>query len=549
MHQTVRTWLLVSCLLLAVPQPALAQGPGTSWEGQTLFSPLSGAATYLIDNQGEVMHTWPGNGRSVYLLDDGTLIRTLLGNLGTDVEYVDWDGAVTWSYNASDATHEYHHDVELMPNGNLLMIVREFKTPPEAHAAGRDPSLLVGGVFKPETIIEVQPTGPTSGTVVWEWKMFDHLIQDFDPAMANFGVVADHPELLDINFPAENITGGDWNHANAIAYNPALDQIILNSRHQSEFWVIDHSTTTAEAAGHTGGTYGRGGDFLYRWGNPQAYRAGTAADQTLFGPHDPQWIEPGLPGAGNILIFNNGFGRPQGDFSSLDEIIPPLTAFGDYIQTPGAAFGPLDPVWSYVANVPTDFYAPFISGVQRLPNGNTLACDGPAGRLFEVTNSMQVVWEYLNPFPDPGNKFVFRARRHRHCFEPENYCALSPNSTGPGASMAWSGSVSVGTNDLDLKVIGAAASVPGLFFLGNAQVQLPFGDGSLCVGGNTRRLPVVTTDAFGDATYSLDFTNQGLPSIVIQPANTWNFQFWFRDTAFGGNGFNFSDGLEVTFCD
>jgi len=544
-----RRLLLVSCLLLAGAQPALAQGTGTSWEGQTLFSPISGFNTYLINNQGEVMHTWPGNGRSVYLLDDGTLIRTLNGNTGTDVEFVNWDGVVTWSYNASDATHEYHHDVELLPNGNLLMIVREFKTPPEAHAAGRNPALLVGGVFKPETIIEVQPTGPSSGVVVWEWKMFDHLIQDFDPAMANFGVVADHPELLDINFPAENLNQGDWNHANAITYNPALDQIILNSRHQSEFWVIDHSTTTAEAAGHTGGTHGRGGDFLYRWGNPQAYRAGTPADQRLFGQHDPQWIAPGSPGAGNILVFNNGLDRPQGDYSSLDEIVPPLNVFGGYDHTPGTAYGPLDPVWSYVAAVPTDFYASFISGVQRLPNGNTLACNGPAGEFFEVTNSMEIVWEYDNPFPASGNQFVFRARRYRHCFEPENYCALSPNSMGSGASMAWTGSSSVSANDLDLSVSGAAASVPGLFLFGNAQVQLPIGDGSLCVGGITRRLPVLMTDAFGDASYSLDLSDQGLSSHIIEPANTWNFQFWFRDTAFGGNGFNFSDGLKVTFCD
>ncbi len=548
MSQITKSALLAIGLLLPVSQSAFAQGPGTSFEGQTLFSPISGTNTYLVSNDGDVMHTWPGNGRSVYLLEDGTLIRTLGDNLGTDVEFVAWDGTVTWAYNASDATHVFHHDVELLPNGNVLMIVREVFTTAEAHAAGRNPAHQLGGSFRPDTIIEVQPTGPNSGTVVWEWRMWDHLIQDFDPAMANYGVVADHPGRLDINFPDVNLDLGNWNHCNAIAYNPALDQIILNSRHQSEFWVIDHSTTTAEAAGHTGGAHGRGGDFIYRWGNPQAYRAGTAADQTLFGQHNTQWIEPGLPGAGNILVFNNGLNRPQGVYSSLDEIVPPLNALGGYSHTTGTAYGPLAALWSYVAPVPTDFYAAFISGIQRLPNGNTLACNGPAGKFFEVTNSMQVVWEYTNPFPDPGNKFVFRARRYRHCFEPQNFCSLSPNSTGPGASMDWSGSVSASANNLVIKVSGAAASIPGLFFFGDDQVQLPFGDGSLCVGGNSRRLPVVFSDPAGSASYALDLSNPALPSSLIGAADTWNFQFWFRDNAFAGTGFNFSDGLQVTFC-
>ncbi len=109
-----------------------------------------------------------------------------------------------------------------------------------------------------------------------------------------------------------------------------LDQILISVHNFSEIWVIDHSTTTAEAASHSGGNSGMGGDLLYRWGNPAAYDSGSSADQQLFVQHDAQWIGNGLPGAGNILIFNNGQGRPDGDYSSVDEIVPPVASDGSY---------------------------------------------------------------------------------------------------------------------------------------------------------------------------------------------------------------------------
>src|SRR5207237_3318095 len=115
--------------------------------------------------------------------------------------------------------------------------------------------------------------------------------------------------------------GGNWTHINAVAYHPEFDQIMVSVHGFSEFWILDHGTTTAEAAGHKGGKYGKGGDLLYRWGNPQAYRAGKAADQQLFGQHNAHWIPKGLGGAGHVLVFNNGLGRKDGSYSSVDEII------------------------------------------------------------------------------------------------------------------------------------------------------------------------------------------------------------------------------------
>ena len=222
--------------------------------------------------------------------------------------------------------------------------------------------------MQPDCILEIEPTGKTTGKVVWEWHAWDHLIQDFDDKKANFGDVAAHPELIDLNFgegvlasmvakkeeldklKSIGYVGGagrkaqppkaDWMHVNGVAYNAELDQIMLSVHEFSEFWIIDHSTTTAEAAGHKGGRCGKGGDLLYRWGNPRAYRAGTVKDQQLFAQHNAHWIPKGLPGEGNVLVFNNGLRRTGGAYSSVDEIVLPVDTNGEYEHAPGKPFGP-----------------------------------------------------------------------------------------------------------------------------------------------------------------------------------------------------------------
>lgn len=169
-----------------------------------------------------------------------------------------------------------------------------------------------------------------------------------------------------------------------------------------------------------------GGDIMYRWGNPQAYNAGTADDQTLFLQHNAQWIRPGLPGEGNILIFNNGNGRTPENYSSVDEIVPPVDESGNYALTPGEAFGPDALTWTYEAPEPTDFYSSFVSGAQRLSNGSTLIAAGALGEIFEVLPDGEIVWRYVNPgtaagklaFGDPiptNSNIIFRAYR----FEPD----------------------------------------------------------------------------------------------------------------------------------
>jgi len=415
----------------------------SSLEGYTLFTPNISMTTYLIDNYGRLVHSWDASyppALSVYLLENGSLLRTRSiggpGGSGAGFQQLAWDGTVLWEYEYFSVDHRQHHDIEPLPNGNVLVLAQEYRTAVQAIAAGRDPSLLANDVLNSEHIIEVQPTGPTSGDIVWEWHIWDHLIQDFDSSKANFGTVADHPELLDINFAIH--ARAEWIHLNSVAYNHELDQIVVSSRNLGEIWVIDHSTTTVEAAGHDGGNSGMGGDILYRWGNPQAYRRGTAVDQRLFVQHDAHWIASGLPGEGNILIFNNGEGRPDGDYSSVDEIVPPVDSTGHYAIAPNHPYEPQVLQWTYVADDPTDFFAQNISGARRLPNGNTLICSGPQGIFFEVTASGETVWKYVNPATSkgmlvqgevPSGNSVFRCHRYTADFPGLDGHDLTPNGT------------------------------------------------------------------------------------------------------------------------
>ena len=114
--------------------------------------------------------------------------------------------------------------------------------------------------------------------------------------------------------------------------------------------------------------------------------------------------------------------------------------------------------------------------------------------------------------------------------------------------MSASGSTSIAANDLTLNASGCPANVFGLFYYGQGQVQVPLGDGFRCIGGNFVRLPVVLTDFVGQATYAIDFNNLP-PAGQINPGESWDFQFWYRDGPGGPAGFNFSDAVEITVCE
>ena len=390
--------IIAGLIFISLGCSVRAQEP---YEGYTLYNAMNSKTAKLINMDGSIMHSWQcteSPSSHQYLFPDSTLLRSSRipnppmesGGSGGRIQLIAWNGIVLWDYLYSSSNHHQHHDIEPMPNGNVLLIAWERKTQAEAIAAGRQ---SINSEMWPTEIVEVEPDGATGGNIVWEWHLWDHLIQDVDSLKPNYGVVTDHPELMDINYGRLPPESRDWIHANAIDYNETLDQIIFSSHHTSEIYIIDHSTTTEEATGNTGGNSGNGGDFLYRWGNPQVYNRGSSSDKHLYVVHGVNWIGTGLPGEGNILVFNNG-DRPgsSNDYSSVEEIISPVDSNGNYHIGSDSAFGPQELSWIYSDH--GTFYSNHLSGASRLPNGNTLICEGTSGYLFEVISSGEKVWAY-----------------------------------------------------------------------------------------------------------------------------------------------------------
>ncbi|MGE3173049.1 MAG: aryl-sulfate sulfotransferase [Planctomycetota bacterium] len=412
MNPVSARWAASFSSVLLTAALATCQAPTPS-PGLTFLDPMTDTSAALWDANGAQVHQWTfaqRPGVASYLDRHGNVLRSCdTGQSGPGfggrVQRVALDGTVLWDY-VPPLPGVQHHDIHELPNGNVLMIVTDTISRTQAIARGMDPA--IAQELNADQLIEVRPTGPTTGEIVWRWRVLDHLIQQFDPTKPNFGVVADHPERIDINFPiafppppAPTFL---WMHMNAVDYNPALDQVVVSCRHWNELWILDHSTTTAEAATSSGGAHGKGGDLLYRWGNPATY--GAPGPQQLAGQHDVHWIRPGRPGAGHLICFNNEKGSllGLGAASAVTEIVTPVDTAGDYPRLPGAAFGPAAPFWEYFDPTPTAMYSPIVSSADRLPNGNTLVCAGTQQWVFELGLNDRIVWQVHPPL-------TFKARR------------------------------------------------------------------------------------------------------------------------------------------
>ncbi len=409
-------------------------------DGYVLFSAPS-TETYLIDKCGKLINKWntkysPGD--DAYLLPNGNLLSTgTVGNMyfsngasdGGLVQIYDWSGNLIWRHTFSDSIAQQDHDIYPMPNGNILVLEWDRHSAAASIAKGKDSVKLGGSEMWGVKVQEVKPVGSDSAQIVWEWRIWDHVVQDKDSAKPGYGIVSKHPELLNINYTdaLEGIfSPTDWIHANSVTYNADLDQVMISSRSLSEIYIIDHSTTTSQAASHSGGNHNKGGDFLYRWGNPAAYNKGTKTNRTLYVQHNASWIPKGYPGAGNITIFNDGTSRPGGNYSTADIFAPPVDSKGNYTLDTSGMYGPATAYWSYKASNPTSFYSAVMGGVQRLPNGNMLICESLSGLFFEVDSNYNLVWKYVNP--DEGNGPVNQgtAALNNPCYRANLYTSDYP---------------------------------------------------------------------------------------------------------------------------
>ncbi len=405
------------------------------WDGLTLYSNMNSTLGYLIDTSSTVVKTFTftgGTGYSTHMAPGGKVYRSVarMGNLLTGggitgrMQIVDYNSNVLWDYVYSSSTYVLHHDHCVLPNGNILVITYDVKSASDAASAGASNPVLVWS----EKIMEWEPVGTNSVNVVWEWSLWDHLVQNVDNTKANYQpTIVDHPELMDINFNFKK----DWVHMNGIDYNPVLDQIVVSSHNLNEWWVIDHSTTTAEAASHNGGKSGKGGDLLYRWGNPATYQAGGSA--VLNVTHDAHWIKEGCPNEGYFAGINNKGVTSPSNKTTADQVNPPRSGF-TYTLSQGMAYSPAN----FNARHISTGYTSNMGSVEEYPNGNQMVCLATAGLIYEIDANGTTLWSKNTLGTTP------QAHRYSQCYidhvapaQPSISVNGSTLSTGSAVSYQW----------------------------------------------------------------------------------------------------------------
>lgn len=425
----MRNWYYLFIILFLGCSSAIAQ----QYDGYTLYSTQNSTAAYLMDTNQTTYHSWTGlsaqTGYSTHMIPGGTIVRAAKGGTNPSgipggpicgkIQKYDYNGTLVWDYIYAGTDYITHHDICPMPNGNVLVIAYERKTAAEVSAAGGQNSIQMW----PDKIVEIQPTGLTTGTVVWEWHTWDHLCQSVDASKANYvSSIVDNPQLMNINYKQAS----DWQHMNGIDYNPILDQIAFSSHNHNEWYIIDHSTTTAEAASHSGGNSGKGGDILYRWGNPAAY--GATGTQILNVTHDAHWIREGCPNAGRLAGFNNkGVSNNQ---SAADQIVTPISGY-NYTLTTGQAYLPS----TYSDRHACNGYSSNMGSTYQLPNGNQLICIATSGKIYEINSAGTQLWTKT------FSGSIAQSQKYSKCYI-DNPAPAIPTITLNGSSLSSSSATS-----------------------------------------------------------------------------------------------------------
>jgi hypothetical protein len=406
------------------------------WDGLTYYSTMGSSLGYLIDTNSVVVKTYTFTGNTAYathFMPGGNFFRSVQtpgniltgGGMSGRIQKLDYNGNLLWDYSYTSATYCTHHDHCILPNGNVLVISYDVKNATDLSDAGSTSTLTS---IRSEKIMELKPIGTNSVEVVWVWYLWDHLMQNVNPAKNNYyPTIVDHPELLNINYMPKN----DWLHLNGIDYNVVLDQIVISSHNLNEWYVIDHSTTSAEAASHSGGLGGKGGDFLYRWGNPAAYQANGSA--VLNVTHDAHWVPEGTPGEGNLAGINNKGVNIPSNKTTADQIQTPRVNF-NYSITPGMAFVPS----SYHTRHTSAGYTSNMGSSEQYPNGNQMICLASVGSIYEIDPLGNTLWTKSTGGPCP------QAHRYSLCYltnpapaQPSISLSGSDLISTPASSYRW----------------------------------------------------------------------------------------------------------------
>ncbi|MEJ2586544.1 MAG: aryl-sulfate sulfotransferase [Deltaproteobacteria bacterium] len=418
------------------PTGATLFDPGKCWSGYTLFIAREiGCA--LLDMNGNVVHLWKGlHGFPTKLLPGGQAMASLgvrsprYGFMDyMDVVQVDWDGNVVWKFDHYEYIEDpgqegmwmarQHHDYQregspvgyyapgltpLVDRGNTLIL---------GHKDVKD-SRISDKPLLDDVIYEVN----WEGDIIWEWVCSEHFDEmDFSEAARN--ALCRNPTMV-----VGKGEVGDWMHMNSISTlgpNRWYDQ--ADERFHPDNIIWDGRQTNIIAI-----TDKESGRIVWQIGPDYDRSQALRELGWIIGQHHAHMIPRGLPGEGNILVFDNGgfsgYGSPNPGAPTGHN-----NALRDYSRV--IEFDPitLKVIWQYsyeeAGFLPkmnnSDFYSPLISSAQRLPNGNTLITEGSSGRIFEVTKGFEIVWEYVSPYYgiNKNANFVYRAYRVPYDWVPQ----------------------------------------------------------------------------------------------------------------------------------
>jgi hypothetical protein len=413
--------------------------PARAWNGYTVLSPLGTQAAIVIDMNGNIVKSWDGYNNSAggpaRVLPGGVVIAAAGARPphqeSLELVQRDFGGNVVWRFDRNEQVEtregatvwalRQHHDWqrEDFPAGyyspGIEPAATGAKTLVLTHTNRTDAD-VADVMLDDDRIIEIT----WDGEVVWEWIASEHIDElGFDAAAR--AAIKGAPGF-------NSARGGfDWLHLNSATYlgpNQWFDggdarfepsNIIVSSRQASLIAII-----------------GRDGSIVWRLGPDFSQSEELRAIRQIIGQHQAHLIPVGLPGAGNLLVFDNGGASGYGFTNPIA-----LEGSGAFVR-PNSRVLEINPVtlalvWSYSA--PGQFFASNISGAQRLPNGNTLVTEGTTGRIFEVATDGTIVWEHVSalftrgPGPRPSNS-VYRAYRLPYEWIPQlerpNETAVTP---------------------------------------------------------------------------------------------------------------------------